>query len=137
MSTFTKAIVLAAQAHHGQMYGEVPYICHCMQVALAMDTDDERLVAILHDVIEDTDVTFDDLRAAGFSDLIIDNVVELTHEKNQPYDDYILSIRLPIAKKVKRKDVSINYNNSLTLGNSPVRDRRLWKYHNALKLLAP
>ena len=71
MSTLERAVAIATQAHGGQTdkAGE-PYIRHPLRVMLSMDSDLERIVAVLHDVVEDSDITLDQLRADGFSDQV-------------------------------------------------------------------
>jgi (p)ppGpp synthase/HD superfamily hydrolase len=79
MSTLEKAIQIAAKAHEGQTdkVGE-HYILHPLRVMLKFDTDAERIVAVLHDVVEDSEITFYDLKQAGFSDEILAAIDALT-----------------------------------------------------------
>ena len=79
MPTFEDALALAALAHKGQYdLAGAPYICHPMRVALAQTDERARIVAILHDVVEDTPVTYEDLAEAGFGAEIIAAVEALT-----------------------------------------------------------
>ena len=72
MPSFEDALALAARAHKGQYdLAGAPYICHPMRVALAQTDERARIVAILHDVVEDTPITYDDLAHAGFDADII------------------------------------------------------------------
>ena len=104
-----------AKAHHeGQLRksGE-PYIIHPVQVAYILSTlglDDSTIcAALLHDVVEDTKISFDDLKEYGFPNQIIEAVKALTKQKNESYDVYIdRVIRNPIAKKVKLADMKHN-----------------------------
>lgn len=105
-----RAYALAKEAHLGQKdKGENDYIEHPKAVASMMDTDIEKAVAYLHDVVEDTKISFDDLKEYGFPNQIIEAVKALTKQKNESYDVYIdRVIRNPIAKKVKLGDMKHN-----------------------------
>jgi len=79
MSTLEKAIALAAAAHAGQVDKvNQPYILHPLRVMLRVTTEEERIAAVLHDVVEDTSVTFEELRAHGFSESVIQAIRALT-----------------------------------------------------------
>jgi GTP diphosphokinase / guanosine-3',5'-bis(diphosphate) 3'-diphosphatase len=79
MSTIERAIALAATAHAGQVdKAGQPYILHALRVMLRVTTEDERIAAVLHDVVEDTPVTFEELEAQGFSESVVEAVRALT-----------------------------------------------------------
>ena len=81
-----KAIHLAEKAHAGQVdKGGQPYILHPKRVADRCETEDEKITAMLHDVMEDTEMTADDLRKEGFSAEIIDALLSLTHREEETY----------------------------------------------------
>ena len=105
-----KALNIAYKAHIGQLdKGGSPYILHPVRVALHCQTEDEKIVALLHDVVEDTKISFDDLKEYGFPNQIIEAVKALTKQKNESYDVYIdRVIKNPIAKKVKLADMKHN-----------------------------
>lgn len=105
-----RAYALAKKAHLGQKdKGGNDYIEHPKAVASMMDTDIEKAVAYLHDVVEDTKISFDDLKEYGFPNQIIEAVKALTKQKNESYDVYIdRVIKKPIAKKVKLADMKHN-----------------------------
>lgn len=105
-----RAYALAKKAHLGQKdKGGNDYIEHPKAVASMMDTDIEKAVAYLHDVVEDTKISFDDLKEYGFPNQIIEAVKALTKQKNESYDVYIdRVIKNPIAKKVKLADMKHN-----------------------------
>ncbi|MBF0178798.1 MAG: bifunctional (p)ppGpp synthetase/guanosine-3',5'-bis(diphosphate) 3'-pyrophosphohydrolase [Magnetococcales bacterium] len=110
MATLEAAIALAVTAHKGQVdkVGQ-PYILHPLRLMLRLDEEEERIVAVLHDVVEDTDVTLDDLRAMGFSPMVIDALDRLTHRPEESYDDYLQKILPhPLARKVKLLDLEDN-----------------------------
>lgn len=84
-------IVIAANAHNGQFdRGGKPYFLHVMQVMHLLQTDDEELncMAVGHDVIEDTDTTYQDLRDAGMTERVIEGIKTLTKVKGQTYEEY-------------------------------------------------
>lgn len=105
-----KAMQISYKAHEGQYdKGGVPYVFHPFHVAEQMDTEDEICVALLHDVIEDTDCSIKDLERAGFPDNILEAVKCLTKDKNIKYMDYILKVKSnPLAKKIKLADIEHN-----------------------------
>lgn len=79
MSTLEKAIAIAANAHAGQLdKGGEPYILHCLRVMMSVSTRDEQIVAVLHDVVEDTEVDLPDLARAGFSEKVCSAISALT-----------------------------------------------------------
>ncbi len=110
MSDLTKAISIATSAHENQVdKGGKPYIEHPLRVMKQMTTDAARIVAVLHDVIEDSDYTLDDLVAAGFSEEIVQAVEALTKQKGEPYKKYLQRIKTnPIAIAVKLADLQDN-----------------------------
>ena len=85
-----KALKLAYAAHAGQVdKAGMPYIFHPYEVALQVQTEEEVCAALLHDVVEDTDWTMEDLRAAGFPETVLEAVQLLTHDSAVPYLDYL------------------------------------------------
>jgi (p)ppGpp synthase/HD superfamily hydrolase len=110
MATIEKALQIAARAHEGQLdkHGQ-PYILHPLRVMSAVDGDEARIVAILHDVIEDTSVTPDDLRQEGFGEAILEALDRLTHRKDDPYAEYVIRCKgHDIARRVKLADLEDN-----------------------------
>jgi (p)ppGpp synthase/HD superfamily hydrolase len=101
---------MAAAAHAGQQDKEgLPYITHPLRVMARVDAGDAQIVAVLHDVVEDTDTTLDDLRQAGFSEAILDAVARVTHDKQEPYADYVVRCKHhPLARQVKLADLEDN-----------------------------
>jgi len=86
-----KMLVIATNAHQGQFdKGGAPYILHPLKVMHYLKTDDEELqcIALGHDVIEDTAVTYQDLRSQGMSERVIDGIRALTKVPGQTYDEY-------------------------------------------------
>ena len=134
-SELAKAI--AIQAHEGQLdKAGKPYIEHPRTVAGSVEGDVAKAVAWLHDVVEDTSMTFDGLRDAGIAPEIINHVRLLTHDKSVPYLDYIAAIKGdPVAREVKLAD--LRHNSDLSRLNTITdKDReRLAKYQQAMELL--
>lgn len=104
-----QAMKIAYKAHEGQLdRSGVPYIFHPIHLAEQMDEEISCTVALLHDVVEDTKVTMDEL-ATMFPAEVIEAVKLLTHDSSVPYNDYVRKIKdNPIAKKVKLADLAHN-----------------------------
>lgn len=133
-----KAMRIAKKAHDGQLdKGGRAYIDHPIAVESVMDTDEEKAVALLHDVIEDTDFTTKHLIQAGLPQGIVGAVDVLTKQKGVSYDAYLAAIRKnPLACKVKRADLLHNSDLS-RLPNITEKDlQRNEKYRRALQILA-
>ena len=110
-TTFDDALALAAEKFRGvtDSAGQ-PYILHCLRVTLAQSSDVARQVAVLHDVVEDTDVTLEELARRGFDREVIEGVDALTHRANESYQTYVLRIAVcPTARQVKIADLNDNY----------------------------
>ena len=112
MTKLEDAILLAVKNHKGQIdKAGQPYILHPLRLILKMDTEEERIVAVLHDIIEDTPVTINELQEKGFSERIVDAVVCLTKKDGERYNEYIERVATnPLAKKVKLADLEDNIN---------------------------
>lgn len=112
-----KAIKLAYQAHDGQLdKAGMPYILHPMHLAEQMDDEISTCVAILHDVVEDTDVTFEDLENE-FPESVLVPLRYLTHQKGVPYMEYVERILdNDVAVKVKLADIDHNMDQSRFCG---------------------
>lgn len=106
-----KAYDMAMRLHAGQVdRSNVPYFYHLLIVALSLNTKAERIVAFLHDVLEDCPITFDEL-ALDFNHEICTAVKLLTHNQDEDYGDYIQKIKInPLARAVKLADLSHNSN---------------------------
>ena len=134
-----KAMHIAYNAHHGQLdQSGAPYIFHPIHLAEQMDDEASCCAALLHDVVEDTDVTLDDLRK-DFPEEVVEAVRLLTHEESVPMEEYLLAIREnPIALKVKLADNAHNADQSRCVG-SDIPEEKLahWrkKYTKAREIL--
>ena len=131
-----KAMIIAYEAHKNQVdKSGVPYIYHPIHVAEQMDTENECIIALLHDVVEDTNVTFKQLEEV-FSKEIIDILKLLTREENIEYDEYIKRIKNnSIACKVKIADLTHNLDKTRLDFVTEVDVKRHEKYKKALQIL--
>ena len=134
----SKAIELAIEAHAGQLdtHNGRPYIEHPFRVMIAGSTLQEKITGILHDIIEDTDWTLEQLSKEGFPDTIIDAVDAMSRRDNESYDEYLLRLQKnPIAVRVKINDLTDNMDirrwNEIQYHDLA----RLQKYLEAYKLL--
>ncbi len=131
------ALKLCFDAHKDQLdKSGLPYVFHPFHLAEQMETEDTTVVALLHDVVEDTDRTFEDLAAMGFGDRVIEALRLLTHDPAVPYMDYVAAIKPnPIARAVKLADLA--HNTDLTRLDT-VDEKTLLrneKYQQAIALL--
>jgi GTP diphosphokinase / guanosine-3',5'-bis(diphosphate) 3'-diphosphatase len=128
-----KAIVIATNAHAGQLdRGGRPYILHPLAVMHILNSADEELsaAAVLHDVIEDTKVTYADLRAAGISERVIVIVKTLTKLPGETYDEYKSRVMESTdAMKVKLADLTHNSDIRRLKGVTEKDIARMAKYH--------
>lgn len=131
-----KAMIIAYEAHKNQVdKSGVPYIYHPIHVAEQMDTENECIIALFHDVVEDTNVTFKQLEEV-FSKEIIDILKLLTREENIEYDEYIKRIKNnSIACKVKIADLTHNLDKTRLDFVTEVDVKRNEKYKKALQIL--
>ena len=110
MATLEDAILLAAQAHQGQKdKAGAPYILHPLRVMLRMGSDIGMMVAVLHDVLEDTQYTLLDLQQAGYPEEVLEALDCLTRRENETYEESIKRIKTtPLARRVKIVDLEDN-----------------------------
>jgi (p)ppGpp synthase/HD superfamily hydrolase len=138
MSTLERAISIAAEAHAGQAdkAGE-RYILHPLRVMLALSTDEERIVGVLHDVVEDcAGWSFERLRAEGFSEPVVSGIAAVTRN---PDEDYVTFVRRaaqhPIGRRVKLADLRDNSNLARIANPSAADRQRLDRYLRAIDML--
>ena len=131
-----QALWLATVAHHGQKdKSGVAYIDHPIAVAAMMTTAEEKMVAFMHDVLEDTPVTAEYLALAGFSEVVVEAVVALTRLPNEG-DEYYARVKAnPLALEVKLADVEHNVSRIKNLMDPALRDRLTAKYAHAREML--
>ena len=137
MSTLEKAIALAATQHAGQLdKGGQPYILHPLRLMLQFSNPTLQIIAVLHDILEDTSTTAEDLKALGFSAEIIQSIQALTKQTGESRLEAAKRTALnPLATQVKYVDVADNMN--LTRINNPTaRDfARLDEYKEVLEII--
>ena len=132
-----KAIGIAVEAHRGHRDRTgAPYILHPMHVMAGVDSDTEKIVAILHDVVEDTEWTFERLTQEGFPDEVIEALKCVTKREGEEYDDFVKrSASNAIARKIKLADLDHNMD-ARRLSNVTEKDvERLKKYVRAWHFL--
>ena len=132
-----KAIEIAAKAHNNQTdkAGE-PYILHPLRVMLSVKGETEQCAAVLHDVLEDTDITEEYLISEGFSLEIIDALRLLTRKKEDDYMEYISRLKSNrTARAVKLADLTDNMDISRIKNPTEVDYQRFVKFRKAKKLL--
>lgn len=137
MNYVTLAYEIAKEAHKGQIdKAGVEYILHPKTVAGMMNCDNEKAVAYLHDVIEDTSVTLEMLKDEGFSDEVLNAIDAITKRNGEKYDDYLQRVaNNPLAIKVKLVDMT--HNSDLTRFDNPTDEdfKRSQKYIEKIKEL--
>ncbi|MDO4478680.1 MAG: HD domain-containing protein [Lachnospiraceae bacterium] len=128
---------IATKAHEGQVdKAGKPYIDHPVHVASRLETDEEKAVGLLHDVIEDTSITADDLLKAGIPQNVVDAIKAMTHPDHLDYFEYLKELKQnPLAVKVKIQDLL--HNSDLSRIEKPTAKdfARLEKYKKALAFL--
>lgn len=134
-----KAMCIAYAAHHGQVdKAGTPYIFHPFHLAEQMDEEFSCCVALLHDTVEDTDVTLEDL-ATDFPAEVVDAVALMTHAEGVDYFDYVRAIKPnPIARKVKLADLRHNTDLTRNVGadlDMLRKSARMDKYRRAIAIL--
>ena len=138
MSTVERAIAIAAEAHAGQRdKAGQPYVLHCLRVMLRVETAEERIAAVLHDLLEDTDWRREDLLREGFPALVVDAIVALTRQDGESYEAFVRRAGSdPIARRVKLADLEDNMDLSRIPSPSAKDHARIKKYQEAYRLLS-
>lgn len=131
------ALTIATKAHEGQTdKAGAPYIFHPIRVANRCLTDEEKIVALLHDVIEDSKTSASDLLAKGFPRTIVDAVLSVTRNEDESYDEFIKRSRLnPIGRQVKIHDLEDNLDITRLAQVTENDIARLNKYISAYRYL--
>ena len=132
-----KALKLSFEAHKDQVdKSGMPYVYHPFHLAEQMKAEETTIVALLHDVVEDTDYTLNDIKAMGYPDSVIDALALMTHDKSVPYMDYVAKIKSnPIAKAVKLADLNHNSDLSRLDFVDEKALERAKRYEDAIELL--
>jgi (p)ppGpp synthase/HD superfamily hydrolase len=105
-----RAATISARVHQGQLRKDgTPYIAHPIRVAMRVKTDEERIVALLHDAVEDTPLTIEDLRGDGFSERVLSGIDSVTKRPGEKYTDFIQRAKVnEIGRVVKVADIQDN-----------------------------
>ncbi len=138
MSTLERAIALAATAHAGQTdKAGAPYILHVLRVMLRLETAEERMAAVMHDMVEDCGWTLEQLRAEGFSEAVVKGVDAVTRRDSESYEEFVLRAKAhPIGRRVKMADLEDNSDTSRLPEITPRDQARLEKYRRAMEALS-
>lgn len=137
MSTLERAIALAAKAHEGQTdKAGAPYVLHPLRIMLRLSTTEERITAVLHDVVEDCGLSLETLRAQGFSETVIEAIDSVTRRPEESYEAFVLRAAAnPIGRRVKLVDLQDNSDLS-RIPNPTARDyERVEKYRRAIEMI--
>lgn len=140
MSLLEKAISIAVSAHQSQLdKADKPYILHPLRLMFKMNSENEMIAAVLHDVIEDTSWTIEQLVSEGFTEEVLEVIKLLTHDKKVQYKKYIDAIKTnKIALKVKLADLEDNLDIK-RIAHPKFKDyariAEYLKYYNELKKL--
>ena len=131
------ALKLCFEAHKDQIdKSGMPYVFHPFHLAEQMADENTTIVALLHDVIEDTEYTLDDLRNFGFAEDVLSAISLMTHADDVPYMEYVEKIKTnPIAKAVKLADLKHNSDMSRLDRITQIDEERAKKYKQAIELL--
>ena len=132
-----KAALICVTKHQGQRdKAGAAYFQHPMRVAMNCEKDEEKIVALLHDTIEDTDVTPEWLKQQGFSDEIVEAMLSVTRNPGEDYQEFVARAKKnPIGRIVKIHDLEDNLNVLRLSEISPDMAERLTKYLKALEYL--
>jgi (p)ppGpp synthase/HD superfamily hydrolase len=137
MATLERAIEIACRAHAGQVdKAGAPYILHPLRMMLAVRSPEERMAAVLHDVVEDSTVSLEQLRAEGFPAAVVAAVEALTKREGEAYEAFIRRVAPnALAREVKLADLRDNSDLS-RIAEPTEKDRaRIEKYRRAMATL--
>ena len=138
MSTLERAIAIAAQAHAGQVdKAGAPYVLHPLRMMLQLASNDERIVAVLHDVCEDCPGwSFERLRDEGFAPQVIAALDAVTRRDDETYEDFVRRAAAdPIGRSVKLADLRDNSDLSRIAAPTERDFERLEKYRRAIMII--
>ena len=130
-----KAITIACDAHQGQssINGE-PYILHPLRLLIKAKSNEEKIIAVLHDVIEKSNISLADLKNKGFDQNIISSIESLSRRKSESYVDYIERLmQNRISVKIKLLDLADNIKIHNENNDNGIYDAKINQYKNALK----
>lgn len=135
MNQLEKAIKIALEAHEKQVdKAGKTYILHPLRLMVQMPTEELQIIAVLHDVVEDSNFTFEDLIKEEFSPRIIKALRAITKQENEPYGDFIQRVKKnPLATQVKIVDLKDNSNLNRLQNPTKIDLERIKKYEKALR----
>lgn len=138
MSLLERAIQIAVEAHRGQLdRSGAPYMLHPLRVMCRLTTEHERIVGVLHDVVEDTNWTFEDLKREGFSEELLTTLDCVTKREGEAYEDFVeRSASNPLARRVKLADLEDNMDVRRLNEVTPRDTERFERYRKAWKRLS-
>lgn len=133
MATLERAISVATRAHEGQVdKGGADYILHPLRVMARVHTPEQRIVAVLHDVLEDTSLTLSDLAREGFPLKILAALLALSRRHDESYEAFVVRLGVdPLAREVKLADLADNSDITRIARPGPVDLARLVRYQQA------
>jgi (p)ppGpp synthase/HD superfamily hydrolase len=135
-----RAILIAVGAHSGQLYPSPepePYVLHPLRVMAAVDGESARVAAMLHDVVEDSEITLEQLEREGIPPDVLRTLDCLTRREGEEYSAYIRRVATdPTAIRVKIADLHDNLRNNEALERAPEVDDRIRRYRAALLFLS-
>ncbi|CAN1209607.1 HD domain protein [Tumidithrix helvetica PCC 7403] len=136
-SLLQRAITIAAKAHEGQVdKAGKPYLDHPLFVMDKVNSLEEKIVAVLHDAIEDSELTFENLRSEGLPEILIEAIAAITKIQGEAYETYLERvIANPIALRVKIADVTHNLDIGRIAHPTAVDFQRIEKYKKVLSKL--
>ncbi len=136
-TVINKVLKFIYKAHEGAVdQGGIPYVFHPLAVAEQMDDENSTLLALLHDVVEDTEYTFEDIKELGVPDDVINALKLMTRDKTEFYFDYLDKIKTsPLASKAKLADLKHNSDLTRTDTVTEYDLKRLKKYNKAREVL--
>ena len=130
-----KALTIASEAHQGQfsINGE-PYILHPLRLLIKAKSSEERIIAVLHDVIEKSNFSLADLKNKGFDQNIISSIESLSRRRGESYVDYIARLmKNNISVKIKLLDLADNIKIHSENNDNGIYDAKINQYKSALK----
>lgn len=138
MATLERAIAIAAEAHAGQFdKAGAAYILHPLKVMLSLNSEEERIAGVLHDVIEDSAWTVDDLRREGFSREILEALESVTRRKDETYAEFVQrAAENPVGRRVKLADLRDNCDLSRIASPTEKDFARIGKYKRAIESIS-
>jgi (p)ppGpp synthase/HD superfamily hydrolase len=138
MPTLEHAIALAVEAHRGQVdKSGQPYILHPLRIMFRLENEVERIVGVLHDLIEDTAYTFEDLRRLGYPEEVLTALEKVTRRTDESYEEFVArSLSHPVSRRVKLADLEDNMDLRRIRGELTQQDfDRLKRYQRAWEQL--